>query len=94
MNKQSALILAFGFIIGTVIISFGCVSLGRSIILAVNESRVPHQIDLKLIGDSPLVSSQFPDKLEVKLVGGNSPVELEVNGKFINHPIRILTETK
>jgi|688.fasta_scaffold599457_2 hypothetical protein len=95
MNKQSALILAFGFIIGTIIICFGCVSLGKSIILAGNESRTPHQINLKILEDSPSLSTEFPDKLEVKLVGdGNSPVGLEVNGKFINHPIRILNETK
>lgn len=94
MNKQSALILAFGFIIGTMIICYGCVSLGKSIILAVNESRSPHQIDLKLSEDTPLLSTRFPDKIELKLVGGDSPVGLEVDGKFINHPIHILNQTK
>jgi hypothetical protein len=63
MNKQSALILAFGFIIGTIIICFGCVSLGKSIILAGNESRTPHQINLKILEDSPQPSHSLRTKL-------------------------------
>lgn len=62
MPKQSALILALGFIIGSAIIYLGLVALGSSINLAGRAAQPPDQINLKIAGDSERGPVLFLDK--------------------------------
>ena len=72
MPKQSALILALGFIVGTSIVCFGLVSLGKSIVFAGSASRPPHQIGLKIVGDSS--GSAAPIGVQIKGDGNRDPI--------------------
>jgi hypothetical protein len=79
MPKQSAYILALGFIIGTSIIYLGLVSLGKSIVVAGSVSRPAHQFDLKIVGDNS---------------GSAAPIHLQLNGTNSRDPIRVVDATK
>ena len=79
MPTQSALILALGFIIGTSIVSFGLVSLGKIIVVAGSASRSSHQIELKIVGDSS---------------GSAAPIGLQLNGNNSRDPVRVVDPTK
>lgn len=52
MPKQSALILALGFIIGSALIYLGLVELGSSIYSAGRASQPPDEINLKIGGNN------------------------------------------
>jgi hypothetical protein len=79
MPKQSALILALGFIIGTSIVYFGLVSLGKSIVIAGSVSRPSHQIDLKLVGDNS---------------GSAAPIGIQLKGDSTRDPVLFLDKSK
>jgi hypothetical protein len=79
MPKQSALILALGFIIGTSIIFFGLVSLGNSIVVAGSASKPSPQIDLKIVGDSS---------------GSAAPIGLQLKGDSTRDPVLFLDKSK
>jgi hypothetical protein len=79
MPKQSALILALGFIIGSAIIYLGLVALGSSIYLAGRAAQPSQQIELKIVGDRS---------------GSAAPISLQLNGNNSRDPVRILDPTK
>jgi hypothetical protein len=77
--KQSALILAVGFIVGSVVICFGLVTLGTSIQSAGMAARPSHQMDVKIIGDSS--GSAYPIVLRVKGESGADPIFIDDKSK-------------
>ncbi len=79
MPKQSALILALGFIIGSTVIYLGLVALGKSVYLAGRAAQPSHQIELKIVGDRS---------------GGAAPIGLELKGDSHRDPIFILDKSK
>jgi hypothetical protein len=78
MQKQSALILAIGFIIGSAIIYLGLKQLGSSIFLAGSAAQPHHQIDLKIVGDS----------------GSSAPISIQLKGDSHDDPVFIHEKSK